>query len=473
MRQEDVAAFAAIVGGKNVLTEAADLTPFETAARYESGIAAAVVLPRTTAEMSAVMAHAVRRGIAIIPQAGNTGLVGASVPDCSGQQIVVSVARLRHPLEIDRANRSARVGAGVRLSDLNAAAAEFGFVLPIDLGADPMIGGMVATNTGGARFIKHGGMRQHVLGLTAVLPDAKATILTLGGTLRKDNSHLDLRQLLIGSGGALGIVTEAIIDLSRLPRQTAAALIVPKSADHVLDLLEAVEGEVGDLLTAFEGMSHDAMAAAFAHLPNLRNPFPGGKIPDYAVIVELTCTMQNHVVNLGDILQQCLEAIIIETDSPVEDVLIGDVDSIWRLRNSLTEGLRALGSVIGFDLSFRRGDVFHFVRTAKEQIASAFPTVRICDFGHVADGGVHFNIVVPKGEDSPAVRQALSELVLGIAIGDFEASFSGEHGLGRSNQQAYDRYVPALVRNYSGRIIDTFAAMRIGAARHHAHESQS
>ncbi len=465
MEQEDLAAFAAIVGADGVLTDAADLTSFETAARYESGMAAAVVLPRTTQELSGVVAQAVRRRIAIIPQAGNTGLVRGSVPDKSGREVVVSVARLRNLLEVDRANRSARVGAGIRLSELNVAAAELDLVLPIDLGADPMIGGMVATNTGGARFIKHGGMRERVLGLTAVLPNADGTIIKLGGDLRKDNSQLDLRQLLIGSSGALGIIAEATINLSMRPRQTAAALIVPKSTDHVVDLLEKVEAEVGDLLTAFEGMSRDAMTAAFAHVPNLRNPFAGGVIPDYAVIVELTCAMPPNVVDLDHVLQQCLEAIILAPDTPVDDVLFGDVEAMWRLRHSLSEGIRALGSVMGFDLSFRRGDVFRFIRAAKQRIETVFPTFMTCDFGHVADGGVHFNIAVPTAENSSQAREALSDLVLSMAIDDFQASFSAEHGLGRSNQHIYDRYVAEPVRSYSGRVIDVFADMQIGATR--------
>jgi FAD/FMN-containing dehydrogenase len=466
MEQEDLAAFAAIVGPDGLLTEAADRAPFEVAARYESGKAAAVILPRTTEELSLVVARAVQRGIAIIPQAGNTGLVRGSVPDASGREVVISVARLRHPLHIDRANRSARVGAGVRLSELNTLAAESDLVLPIDLGADPMIGGMVATNTGGARFIKHGGMRARVLGLTAVLPNADGTIIALGSDLRKDNSRLDLRQLLIGSAGALGIVAEATIDLSIRPRQTAAALIVPTSAERVIDLLEQVEADVGDLLTAFEGMSREAMSAAFAHVPHLRNPFADGVVPDYAVIVELTCAMPPDVVDLGQVLEQCLAGIIGEPDTPIADALFGDAEAMWRLRHSLSEGVRALGSVMGFDLSFRRGDVFRFTREAKRRIEAAFPTVRTCDFGHVADGGVHFNIAVPVEENTRQTREQLSELVLGLAIGDFRGSFSAEHGLGRSNQHFYDRYVPEPVRAYSGRVVDIFADMPIGAARY-------
>jgi FAD/FMN-containing dehydrogenase len=166
------------------------------------------------------------------------------------------------------------------------------------------------------------------------------------------------------------------------------------------------------------------------------------------------------------VLQQCLEGIIGAPDTPVDDALFGDVDAMWRLRHSLSEGVRALGSVMGFDLSFRRGEVFKFIREAKQQIAIAFPTFRACDFGHVADGGVHFNIAVPADKNSSEIRAALSDLVLSIAIDDFRASFSAEHGLGRSNQHVYDRYISEPVRSYSGRVIDVFADMQIGAARY-------
>jgi FAD/FMN-containing dehydrogenase len=275
----------------------------------------------------------------------------------------------------------------VRLSELNQTADTYGLFLPIDLAADPMIGGMVATNTGGARFLRYGGMRNHVLALTLVLANSEGTVMHLGSGLRKDNSLLDLRQLVVGSAGALGIVTTATINLERCPRQSAAALLVPSSSAHVLPLLVALENTVGEFLTAFEGMSRPAMQAAFDHLPSLRNPFAGGQIPDYAVLIELTCVLDPGAIELEDVLQQALEAILVAGDSPLADALFGDTGSIWALRHGLSEGLRASGTVIGFDLSFRRADIFRFRDIAIPMLARDFPEVEVCDFGHVADGG--------------------------------------------------------------------------------------
>lgn len=465
MEAEDLHLFSEIVGAAGVLTAPEDRVRYETPARYATGRAAAIIRPRSVDELSRVLAAATQRNIPVIPQSGNTGLVLGSVPDNSGTQIVVSLDRLRAPLAIDPANRSAQVGAGVRLSELNDAAAEHDLFLPIDLGADPMVGGMVATNTGGARFIRHGGMRGRVLGLTVVLADPCGTVLRLGSGLRKDNSQLDLRQLFIGSAGALGIVAEATIDLSRRPRQTAAALIVPSSVDAVIPLLERFEADVGDFLTAFEGMSKSAMEAALGHVPNLRNPFTHGTVPDYALIIELTSVLQPETISLEDLLQRMLMSAFEAEEGLIADALFGDVDQIWQLRHGLSEGIRELGTVIGFDLSFRRNEVFRFRARASAEIARNFPDFRICDFGHVGDGGVHFNVVIPRGKVDPGDQAALVELVTTLAVEEFAGSFCGEHGIGRSNQELYDRHIASELRGYAGRVTAAFASGVIGAPR--------
>jgi FAD/FMN-containing dehydrogenase len=307
----------------------------------------------------------VRHGLLFTPQGANTGLAEGSTPDAGGAHIVLSLDRLTAPLEIDAADRTATVGAGVRLSALNAALEPHGLFLPIDLGADPSLGGMAATNTGGARFLRYGDMRRHVLGLEVVLADAAGTVLQLSHGLRKDNAAIALRQLFVGGCGAFGIITKVTVEVHHRPRQTAAALLVPRDADAVLPLLQAFEAEAGSTLTAFEGMSKAAMTRAIEHLPALSNPFAGG-IPDYAVLVELTRTWAPRAgeASLDEVLQQIAGDLLERDDSPLVDALFGPVDRMWALRHGLSEGLRASGPVVGFDLSFRRRDLARFRREA-------------------------------------------------------------------------------------------------------------
>ena len=456
-----------IVGPAGLVIAPPDRRSYETAARYGGGTAAAVVRPADTAQVSAVLRHVVRRGLAYTPQSGNTGLVLGSTPDASGTELVLSLDRLRAPPRVNLGDRTVAVAAGTRLSALNAALEPHGLCLPIDVGSDPMIGGMVATNTGGARFLRYGDMRRHVLGLEVVLPDEMGTVLKLSDGLRKDNAHLDLRQLFVGSCGAFGIITAATLEVHPVPRQTAVALLVPRDEAAVLELLSAFEAEAAETLTAFEGMSAAAMRRALAHVPALRNPFPDG-LPDYAILVELSSAAASRpgFATLEDLLEAVITQLAERASAPLSDVRFGAPDRLWALRHALSEGLRAGGPVVGFDLSFRRGDVMTFRRVAIACLAAQFPDYEVCDFGHIADGGVHFNLV-PRvaGQTTDTRTEALRDRVLSLAIEDFGASFSGEHGIGRANQAAYDRYVPTPVQCYSGAIAQVFARLTAAAVR--------
>jgi len=442
-----------------LLLSPADRLAYETAARYGGGSAAAVVRPADVAQVSAVVRHLVKRGIAFTPQSGNTGLVLGSTPDDSGRQVVLSLDRLRTPPRIDVANRTATAAAGVRLSALNAALGPHDLFLPIDVSSDPMIGGMVATNTGGARFVRYGDMRRQVLGLEVVLPDDAGTVLKLSSGLRKDNSHLDLRQLFIGSCGAFGVITAATLELQPRPRQAAVALLVPRDEDAVLELLQAFEADAGEFLTAFEGMSEAAMRHAFAQIPSLRNLFPEG-LPAYAILVELTSTAAPRPGQpaLDSLLEALVTQLAERPSAPLSDVRFGRAEQLWAMRHSLSEGLRKAGPILGFDLSFHRSEVMQFRRVAIALLATTYPEYEVCDFGHIADGGVHFNLLHHNGAHPDPVREkAVSRRILELAVGDFGASFSGEHGIGRANQEAYDQFTPLSIQQYSAALAAVFA----------------
>ena len=456
-----------LVGTAGLLEQPADLRAYETAARYGGGTAAAVIRPADTEEVSAVLRHCVAHRLAYTPQSGNTGLVLGSTPDAGGGELVISLDRLRSAPRIDATDRTVQAAAGMRLSALNAALEPHDLFLPIDVSSDPMIGGMVATNTGGARFLRYGDMRRQVLGLEVVLPDEAGTVLQLSNGLRKDNAHLDLRQLFIGSCGAFGIITAATLEVRPRPRQTAVALLVPRDEEAVLELLAAFEQQAFETLSAFEGMSEAAMRHAIAHIPALRNPFPEG-LPPYAVLVELSSAApaSSGGLTLDGVLEAVVTQLAERQSAPLVDVRFGPPERFWALRHALSAGLRAAGPVVGFDLSFRRSDVMAFRRLAIARLATTFPEYEVCDFGHVADGGVHFNLVqrVP-GASSPERIQALSDHVLDMAVDDFGASFSGEHGIGRANQHAYDHYIPAAIQRYSAAIAAVFARLPAASVR--------
>lgn len=425
------------LGVENVLTDNAEMAKYQTAARYDDGKAAFVVRPRDVDSISAAVAICRRHGVTLIPQGANTGLVGAAVPGPAGADGVLSLDRLAREITLDLPNRSVRVSAGVLLSDLNTELEKHGLACPIDLGADPSIGGMVATNTGGARFIRYGDLRHSVLGLKVVLADEAGTVVDLAGGLRKNNVGLDLKQLFIGTGGAYGIVTHVDLDIQKLPRQSATALVVPESRASVLPLLLASEEAFGGDLTSFEGMSGEAIGCVFRHVPDTRNPFAPEPIPDYAVLIELTrstsesAAQENLAAHLGDFLGQQFEA------GTIVNAVMDHPESLWKIRHSISEALREEGRVIGLDISVRRGDLERFHVEARSLVTRDYPWLSICDFGHCGDGGDHFNLVWPKKADRPydtAVAKEVRTRIYEILVRGFGGSFSAEHGIGPANQ---------------------------------------
>jgi len=445
-----IEALKGIAGEKGLLT-GPDMAAYETGARYDTGRAAFVVRPASTAQTSAVVSYCVKNGITLVPQSGNTGLVSGSTPDDSGLQGILSLDRLTAPFALDRVNRSVTAGAGLRLSDLNGRLEESGLFFPIDLGADPRLGGMIATNTGGSRFLRYGDVRRNTLSLTVVLADADGTVLDFSSDLRKNNTGVDWKQLFIGTTGAFGIITECVLNLEPAPRQSATALLVPASPEAVATLLVAMEDALGSYLSAFEGMSGNAVRAALDHVPSLRNPFQGGVVPDFVILAEISRSTPSREGEqpLDAVLEEVLAAIWEREDAPLADAFVGPPHEIWALRHALSEGVKHSGRLIAFDLSFRRGDIMPFLAHMKAEMPDHFEDVTICDFGHVGDGGVHFNLVVARDDPrlaDPDFEADLRDFVFTAAVERFGGSFSAEHGIGRKNQAFYDRYTPEKIR---------------------------
>ena len=446
-RTDVVRALVGLVGEGVVLTEPHELARYEQGWRYGQGKALAAVRPSRPEDVAQVLAFASARGIRVVAQGANTGLVGGSTPDASGEMLVLSLERLSRILSIDALDRTVTAEGGVRLSQLDATLAEPRLMFPIDLGADPTVGGMVATNAAGTRVLRYGDVRQNLLGLEVVLADG--TVLDLMTALRKNNTGLDAKQLFVGTSGVFGVITRAVLRVIPRPAQRATALVGVADGAIVMQLLSQLEQDLGDVLSAFEVMSAEALAPVFRYQPRLRNPF-GASLPPYTVLVELSTTLSAGRLSLDDVLESTLGAMVEgEAGADVMDVFPGKPAELWEIRHHVSESLRHEGEVLGLDISVPRSSMPSLVEAARDLLAPDYPFIRVCDFGHWGDGGVHLNLVWKKEEaprPPPELKAELQPLIYDLAVTRFRGSFSAEHGIGPHNQAFYDRYTPALVK---------------------------
>ena len=444
----------AMLGVDAVLTEAEDLVKYESGWRYGKGKALLVARPGITADISRLMGYCHAAHIRVMPQGANTGLVGASNPDASGDMLVLSLERLNKRLVIDPINRTAVVDGGVLLSSLNEALIAHGLMFPIDLGADPTIGGMIATNTGGTRLLKYGDVRHNLQGVEVVLVDG--TVLDAMNFLRKNNTGLDLKQLFVGTSGVFGVITGAVLQVVPVPKQHATALVGCGSGETVLALLQVLERELADVFTAFEVISADALTPVFTHHTDIRNPYGASPSPAYTALVELSSTLPVAALDLSEVLEERLGAFL-ESDGGegITDVFMGKPEDFWSIRHHISESLRSEGKVLAFDISVPRSRMAAFTEAARALLAAEYPFVRCCDFGHWGDGGTHLNLVwdeakspVPAAELVPALQARIYDL----AVMNYDGSYSAEHGVGPHNQRFYDAYTPEAARRLNGAI---------------------
>jgi FAD/FMN-containing dehydrogenase len=451
---------ASRLGPLGVLLDVDAKGPYEASARHGHGHAFAVVRPTTTEELGWVVERLSEAEASFVVQGAGTGLVAGATPTAAGTQWVVSTQRLKERLNIDVKNRTATVSAGYRLSDLNKAAAEHGLFFPIDLGADPTIGGMVATNTGGARLVRYGGVRENLLDVRAVLTRSPATPIGGQRGLRKNNTGLNWSQLLCGTFGAFGIVADATLKLHALPRQTSTALVATDSAAAAVDLLLSLESELGEFLSAFEGISRNALSAVLRH--GLQAPF--AEAPPYAVLLELTTTIPaGQGVDLELLLTDWLERHL--DGERVKDAVVGKPEQLWRIRHSISEAVQGSGRMVAFDVAVPRSGFAEFREEAVQLVEKAVQGAVVYDFGHLGDGGVHLNVVVPS-DASDASIGTLRDAVYALTVNDFGGSFSAEHGIGPYNQRWYAGYTEPATLELASALHHHFdAARRLGNVR--------
>ncbi len=424
--------FAAIVGARHALVDDTDIAPYLVERRgLFRGRSPLVLRPGTTAEVAAIVTLANELGVPLVPQGGNTGLVGGQVPDDTGLQVVVSTARLDRIREIDVEGNTITVEAGVVLDRVHRAADEADRLFPLSLGSEGScrIGGNLSTNAGGTAVLAYGNARDLVLGLEAVLPTGE--VWDGLRKLRKDNTGYDLKQLFIGAEGTLGIITAAVLKLFPRPAAREVAFVGLGSPEAALALLNRMKASAGANLTGFELIGFNALDFAVRHLPGARAPLAGTH--PWTVLVEVSSGRSGEEAR--DLIEAVLAAAI--DDGIVEDATIAEslaqAQSFWHLRHGISEAQRPEGGSIKHDVSVPVAAVPEFLARADAAAEAVVPGCRPVPFGHMGDGNIHYNVSQPVGADCAAFlgRWHAMNAAVHAVVADLGGSISAEHGIGQ------------------------------------------
>ncbi len=424
-----------ICGTVNVLTHedpSADLSPWEQDWRKRvHGRALAVVRPGDTAQVAAVVKACAATGTSIVPQGGNTGLVVGGVPDGSGTQIVLSMTRMNAVRAIDPANLTITVEAGCVLQNLQAAAETAGFLFPLSLGAEGSctIGGNLGTNAGGTQVVRYGNTRELCLGLEVVTAQGEIWHGLTG--LRKDNTGYDLRNLMIGSEGTLGIITAATLKLYPLPAAQLTAWAAVPSMEAAVQLLGLAHQRLGPGLTGFEVMNQFSLNLVDKHYPQLRVPLWQGS-PWCVLLENSDSENEQHARSQFEALLEAAMDSGCVSDAIVAESL-SQARGLWHIRESITLAQVQEGLNIKHDISIPVSLIPAFVAETDALLAREVPGVRMVDFGHLGDGNLHYNVQAPEGGDGKAFLHDFEDKVNTLVFDQvlkFKGSISAEHGVG-------------------------------------------
>jgi len=449
--------FVAIVGEKNALRDASDLAPHlvENRGLYH-GSSPLLLRPSTTEEVAAIMKLASETGTAIVPQTGNTGLVGGQTPRSGGSDVILSLERMNKVRDIDPVANVIVVDGGCILDDVHKAAEKVERMFPLSLGSQGScrIGGNLATNAGGTAVLAYGNMRQLCLGLEVVLPTGE--IWDGLRRLKKDNTGYDLRDLFIGSEGTLGIITGAVLKLFPKPLGHQVAFAGLHSPADALTLFERASTLCGTALTGFELMPRIGVEFTAKHIPGVRDPLETPH-PWYALIdISSSDSADTAQTMVETLLEQGFEAGI------VQDAVIASSEAqrqaLWHMRESMSDAQKPEGGSIKHDVSVPVSHVPAFMGEAAAAVMRAIPGARICAFGHLGDGNIHYNISQPVGADKNAFLarwKEINEIVHGIVL-SFGGSISAEHGIGQLKRDELATIRPAIEMDLMRRIKTAF-----------------
>jgi FAD/FMN-containing dehydrogenase len=411
---------ADIVGAAHVLTAPEDTKPYLTDWRRQyTGPAECVVRPASTQEVARAVALCAREEVAVVPQGGNTGLVGGSVPTGRRREVVLALGRMNRIRELDALNDTVTAEAGCVLAAVQRAADEAGRLFPLSLAAEGscQIGGNLSTNAGGVNVLRYGNAREQVLGLEVVLPDGRVWDGLRG--LRKDNTGYDLKQIFLGAEGTLGVITAAVLRLYPKPSATATAWIGLGSEREAVELLAALRESVGERISAFELVSRTCLEAVLRHVPALRDPLPAPH-PWY-VLAQFadSGSAEELAARVGAALGEREAALAQSVDQ---------ARSLWRIRESIPE---AQFANVKHDISVPVSRIPEFTRVAGAALAARYPGIEIYCFGHVGDGNLHYNV----GSKAHLGERAAVNRIVYDAVERFGGSISAEHGLGQLKRE--------------------------------------
>ena len=425
-----LAALRERLGVAHVLSDG-DLSAWELDWRRRwRGRALAVVRPADTAQVAAVLQLCAAHDVSVVPQGGNTGLVGGGVPDTSGTQLLLSLTRLNRIRAIDAANLAMTVEAGCVLQAVQHAAADAGLLFPLSLASEGSctIGGNLATNAGGTQVLRFGNARELCLGLEVVTADGQVWDGLSG--LRKDNSGYDLRDLFIGSEGTLGLITAATLKLHPRPAASGTALATTGSLQQCVALLSLARARLGAALTGFEVMNRFSLELVARHFPALPRPLPGAP---WTVLIEQADTDGEAAARAR--LEALLQAAIAagEIDDAVVAESLAQSHALWHLREAIPLAQSQDGPNIKHDIALPVSAIPGFVEHTEAALAQAFDGMRLVNFGHLGDGNLHFNVQAPESQPAQTFmdrhEQAVNALVYD-AVCARGGSISAEHGIG-------------------------------------------
>ena len=404
------------------------------------GTAPLVLRPATVEQVARIVKLCGAAGIGIVPQGGNTGYCGGSIPTGNGDEIVLSLSRLNKVRDIDPLNYTITVEAGCILAEIQKTAEEAGRLFPLSLAAEGtcQIGGNLSTNAGGTAVLRYGNARDLVLGLEVVLPSGE--VWNGLKRLRKDNTGYDLKQLFIGAEGTLGIITAAVCKLYPLPRESFTVLLALRDPSAATAMLAQLRAASSDGVTSFEYMHRDCLDMVFEHISDTVDPF-AERYEHYA-LAELASGRE------GGGLQETVEGALAEAfeSGAVLNAVIAasgqQADQLWRLRETIPESQKHAGGCIKHDISVPVSSVAEFLTRATTAARKEIPGVRVVPFGHMGDGNIHFNLSQPPAEDRKAFlarTEAIEHVIHDIAVA-LDGSFSAEHGVGVLKRGELHRY---------------------------------
>ncbi|MEP9349049.1 FAD-binding oxidoreductase [Xanthobacter sp. KR7-225] len=429
---------AARIGRAHVVTDPANLAPHLIEGRgLYRGATPALVRPGSTEEVAFAVAACAAAGVPFVPQGGNTGLVGGQMPFGA---LLISLSRLTRIRDLDPTDLTVTVEAGVTLAGVQEAAREAGCLFPLSIAAEGscQIGGNLSTNAGGTAVLRYGNMRELALGLEVVLPDGR--VWHGLSRLRKDNTGYDLKDLFIGAEGTLGIITAAVLRLFPAPRQRATALVGLDGPHAALRLFRRLRAVAGDALTGFEIMPRFGMEMVLKHMPGTVRALKGDHA--FYVLAELTSTRDEDdlAAMVLAVLADAFEA------AEVEDAVIAaseaQAGALWRLREDLSDAQKFEGGSIKHDVSVPVSKVADFIVEATRRCEAHMGGLRVCAFGHMGDGNVHFNLSQPVGMDKQAFIDTWEEFnrIVHDLVAALGGSISAEHGIGLLKKEELTLY---------------------------------